>query len=104
MLKPFKLLTTTLMLCSLASFNLTAEAAEKLLIPLGKSVSIPAYGVKKILAVKDDVVDVLNVSDDEIILFRSCDRDMLETRFCHFESFSRAFSQSVIITVWSCRR
>ena len=68
MLKPFKLLTTTLMLCSLASFNLTAEAAEKLLIPLGKSVSIPAYGVKKILAVKDDVVDVLNVSDDEIIL------------------------------------
>ena len=68
MLKPFKLLTTTLMLCSLASFNLTAEAAEKLLIPLGKSVSIPAYGVKKILAVKDNVVDVLNVSDDEIIL------------------------------------
>ena len=56
------------MLCSLASFNLTAEAAEKLLIPLGKSVSIPAYGVKKILAVKDNVVDVLNVSDDEIIL------------------------------------
>ena len=68
MLKPFKLLTTTLMLCSLASFNLTADAAEKLLIPLGKSVSIPAYGVKKILAVKDNVVDVLNVSDDEIIL------------------------------------
>jgi Flp pilus assembly secretin CpaC len=68
MLKPFKLLSTTLMLCSLASFNLTAEAAEKLLIPLGKSVSIPAYGVKKILAVKDNVVDVLNVSDDEIIL------------------------------------
>ena len=68
MLKPFKLLSTTLMLCSLASFYLTAEAAEKLLIPLGKSVSIPAYGVKKILAVKDNVVDVLNVSDDEIIL------------------------------------
>ena len=68
MLKPFKLLTTTLMLCSLASFNLTAEAAEKLLIPLGKSISIPAYGVKKILAVKDNVVDVLNVSDDEIIV------------------------------------
>ena len=41
---------------------------EKLMIPLGKSVSIPAYGVKKILAVKDGVVDILNVSNDDIII------------------------------------
>ena len=54
------------MLCSLFSFS--ADAAEKLIVPLGKSVSIPAYGVKKIMAVKDNVIDVLNVSDDEIIL------------------------------------
>lgn len=54
------------MLCSLFSFS--ADAADKLIVPLGKSVSIPAYGVKKIMAVKDNVIDVLNVSDDEIIL------------------------------------
>lgn len=65
-MKAKNILTTTLMLCSLFSF--TANGAEKLVIPLGKSVSIPAYGVKKILAVKDNVIDVLNVSDDEIII------------------------------------
>ncbi|HAE38659.1 MAG TPA: hypothetical protein DCG57_08470 [Candidatus Riflebacteria bacterium] len=43
-------------------------ATEKLMIPLGKSVAIPAHGVKKILAVKEGIVDVLNVSDEEIIL------------------------------------
>ena len=32
--------------------------------------------------------------DDEIILFRSCDCDMFEARFCHFESFSRAFRRA----------
>ena len=68
MMKSIKILTTSLILLSLASFNATADAAEKLLIPLGKSISIPSYGVKKIMAVKDNVVDVLNVSDSEIIL------------------------------------
>ncbi len=63
-----KILTTSFILLSLASFNIAADAAEKLLIPLGKSISIPSYGVKKIMAVKDNVVDVLNVSDSEIIL------------------------------------
>lgn len=65
-MKTRNILATTLMLCSLFSFS--ADAAEKLIVPLGKSVSIPAYGVKKIMAVKDNVIDVLNVSDDEIIL------------------------------------
>ena len=68
MIKSIKILTTSLILLSLASFNLSADAAEKLLIPLGKSVAIPSFGVKKIMAVKDNVVDVLNVSDSEIIL------------------------------------
>ena len=68
MLKSLKIITTSLIFCSLASFNMAADAAEKLLIPLGKSIAIPSYGVKKILAVKDNVVDVLNVSEDEIIL------------------------------------
>ncbi|MBU1107301.1 MAG: BON domain-containing protein [Candidatus Riflebacteria bacterium] len=44
------------------------QASEKLMIPIGKSVAIPAQGVKKILAVKEGIVDVLNVSDEEIIL------------------------------------
>mgnify|MGYP000903934860 FL=1 len=44
------------------------DASEKLMIPLGKSVAIPAHGVKKILAVKEGIVDVLNVSEEEIIL------------------------------------
>ena len=44
------------------------HATEKLMIPIGKSVAIPAQGVKKILAVKEGIVDVLNVSDEEIIL------------------------------------
>jgi len=43
-------------------------ATEKLMIPIGKSVAIPAQGVKKILAVKEGIVDVLNVSNEEIIL------------------------------------
>lgn len=62
-------LKTALLLCSLVCFGITSvQGAEVLMIPLGKSVSIPANGVKKILAVKDNVVDVLNVSEDEIIL------------------------------------
>ncbi len=68
MMKSIKIFTTSLILFSLASFNMAADAAEKLLIPLGKSISIPSYGVKKIMAVKDNVVDVLNVSDSEIII------------------------------------
>ncbi len=51
-----------------AAFQTTISAAEKLMIPVGKSTSIPAHGVKKILAVKEGVVDVLNVSDEDIIL------------------------------------
>lgn len=45
-----------------------ASAAPKLNLAIGKSASIPATGVKKILMVKEGVVDVLNVSDDEIII------------------------------------
>ncbi len=64
-----QILASALMLCSLATINTpSASAVEKLMIPLGKSVSIPAYGVKKILAVKDGVVDILNVSNDDIII------------------------------------
>jgi Flp pilus assembly secretin CpaC len=44
------------------------SAAEKLMIPLAKSVAIPANGVKKIMAVKEGIVEVLNVSDEEIIV------------------------------------
>ncbi len=52
----------------LAAFNSQSSAAEKLMIPIAKSIAIPANGVKKILAVKEGIVEVLNVSDDEIIL------------------------------------
>ncbi|GAB4272321.1 MAG: hypothetical protein Kow0029_10860 [Candidatus Rifleibacteriota bacterium] len=38
------------------------------MIPIAKSIAIPAYGVKKIMAVKEGIVEVLNVSDEEIIL------------------------------------
>ncbi|NCB38564.1 MAG: BON domain-containing protein, partial [Erysipelotrichia bacterium] len=48
--------------------NTQTASAEKLMIPMGKSVAIPAHGVKKIMAVKEGIVDVLNVSDEEIIL------------------------------------
>lgn len=52
----------------LAAFNHESAAAEKLMIPIAKSIAIPANGVKKILAVKEGIVEVLNVSDEEIIL------------------------------------
>ena len=45
-----------------------ASAAPKLNLAIGKSASIPATGVKKILMVREGVIDVLNVSDDEIII------------------------------------
>lgn len=51
-----------------AAFQSQISAAEKLMIPVGKSTAVPANGVKKILAVKEGVVDVLNVSDEEIII------------------------------------
>lgn len=51
-----------------AAFQTQISAAEKLMIPVGKSTSVPAHGVKKILAVKEGIVDVLNVSDEDIIL------------------------------------
>lgn len=44
------------------------DLAARLMIPLGKSITIPANGVQKILAVKEGVVEVLNVSEDEIII------------------------------------
>lgn len=49
-------------------FQSRLYATEKLMIPIGKSIAIPAHGVKKILAVKEGIVDVLNVSEEEIIL------------------------------------
>lgn len=52
----------------LVAFKDQSAAAEKLMIPLAKSIAIPANGVKKIMAVKEGIVDVLNVSDEEIIL------------------------------------
>ncbi|MFZ2957775.1 MAG: pilus assembly protein N-terminal domain-containing protein [Candidatus Ozemobacteraceae bacterium] len=42
--------------------------AEKISVPLGKSVTIKAAGVKKIMAIKPGVVEVLSVAEDEIIL------------------------------------
>lgn len=52
----------------LGAFSAECAAAEKLMIPMAKSIAIPANGVKKILAVKEGIVEVLNVSDEEIIL------------------------------------
>ncbi len=58
------------LLCAFIGFAMQSQiaAAEKLMIPVGKSTAIPANGVKKIMAVKEGIVDVLNVSEDEIIL------------------------------------
>lgn len=42
--------------------------ADKLVIPLGKAVSLKITGVKKIMAVKNQVVEILNVSDQEVII------------------------------------
>lgn len=58
------------LLCAFIGMAVQSQisAAEKLMIPIGKSTVVPANGVKKILAVKEGIVDVLNVSDDEIIL------------------------------------
>jgi Flp pilus assembly secretin CpaC len=39
-----------------------------LLIPLGKSIMVPVQDVQRVLMVKEGVLEVLNVSDDEIIL------------------------------------
>lgn len=43
-------------------------AAERLLIPLGRTVTIPSRGVEKILAVEEGVVDIVNVSEEDIII------------------------------------
>jgi Flp pilus assembly secretin CpaC len=59
---------TLILVTTFSAFQLKLEAAEKLMIPLGKSITIPANGVKKILAVKEGIVEVLNVSGKEIIL------------------------------------
>ncbi|MGM0599580.1 MAG: pilus assembly protein N-terminal domain-containing protein [Candidatus Rifleibacteriota bacterium] len=65
----FKFVLLTLILAVIfTNYSHQVIAAEKLMIPIGKSTSIPANGVKKILAVKEGIVEVLNVSDKEIIL------------------------------------
>lgn len=58
------------LLCAFIGLTLQTQtsAAEKLMIPIGKSIAVPAQGVKKIMAVKEGIVDVLNVSEEEIIL------------------------------------
>lgn len=66
--RPTILIMLLLVLTAGLIFQTRISAAEKLMIPIGKSVAIPAQGVKKILAVKEGIVDVLNVSDEEIIL------------------------------------
>ena len=80
-------------------FVTRATASEKLMIPLGKSVAIPANGVKKILAVKEGVVQVLNVSDSEIIISGTGDKpdttqlilwDMSGRRIYNVETYSEA--------------
>ncbi len=67
-LKPGIFMMVLLVLFATLAFKEQTNAAEKLMIPIGKSVAIPANGVKKILAVKEGIVEVLNVSDSEIIL------------------------------------
>ncbi|MBI3037607.1 hypothetical protein HYY75_00965 [bacterium] len=42
--------------------------AEKLVVPLGKTTTLKVSGVKKVMAVKEGVIEVLNVADDEIII------------------------------------
>ncbi|MBF0542994.1 MAG: hypothetical protein HQM08_01105 [Candidatus Riflebacteria bacterium] len=42
--------------------------AEKLVVPISKSITVKAPGVKKVMAIKPDVVQVMNVTDDEILL------------------------------------
>lgn len=66
--RPAMLIMFLLVIATALFFQTQISAAEKLMIPIGKSVAIPAHGVKKILAVKEGIVDVLNVSDEEIIL------------------------------------
>lgn len=52
----------------LGNMGLLPVFADKLAVPLGKSINLKLTGVKKIMAVKENVVEVLNVSDDEVIL------------------------------------
>lgn len=42
--------------------------AQKLIIPIGKSITLPVAKVSKIIAVKEGVVEVMNVADTEVIL------------------------------------
>lgn len=57
-------------IAGLAAVTLFAGSAhaEKLAIPIGKSITVKAQGVKKIMAIKEGVVEVLNVADDEVII------------------------------------
>ncbi|HOT29934.1 MAG TPA: hypothetical protein PLU72_17290 [Candidatus Ozemobacteraceae bacterium] len=63
-----KSLVSLLAAGTLTLFGSSAAFAEKILIPIGKSFSMKAAGVTKIIAVKDGIVEVLNVSEDEVIL------------------------------------
>ncbi len=68
---PFnKLIISSIVLSGLLtlSHGLTPAFAERLGIPLGKAVSVKARLVTEIRAVKPDVVEVLTVTDDEIVL------------------------------------
>ncbi|MBF0408785.1 MAG: hypothetical protein HQM10_15670 [Candidatus Riflebacteria bacterium] len=49
-------------------YNSSTLAAEKLVVPISKSISVKAPGVKKVMAIKDGVVQVMNVTDDEILI------------------------------------
>ncbi|HOY66895.1 MAG TPA: type II and III secretion system protein [Candidatus Ozemobacteraceae bacterium] len=53
---------------ALSLFGSPAAFAEKIMIPIGKAHTMQAPGVTKIIAVKDGVVEVLNVSEQEVIL------------------------------------
>ncbi|MBF0499521.1 MAG: pilus assembly protein N-terminal domain-containing protein [Candidatus Riflebacteria bacterium] len=64
--RPLRLAILPLFL--VACLFLKPAIAEKVVVPLGKAVTIKAEGVKKIMAIKEGVVEVLNVAEDEIIL------------------------------------
>lgn len=52
----------------LAVSSVIAAAQERVMVPFGKAVSIQASSPSKVMVVRDGVVDILNVSDDEVML------------------------------------
>lgn len=63
-----KSLVSLLAAGTLTLLGSSAAFAEKILIPIGKSFNMKSPGVTKIIAVKDGIVEVLNVSEEEVIL------------------------------------